>query len=103
MGHQIDVYESTLDQLRNIGVTILIFLTLPALLVGYLLANSATKPISKLSEDIDRITTEDLSRKLDVQPGSAETKNLIENFNSLLDRLHKAFTLERQFLGEMAM
>jgi two-component system heavy metal sensor histidine kinase CusS len=102
MGHQIDVYESTLDQLRNIGVTILIFLTLPALLVGYLLANSATKPISKLSEDIDRITTEDLSRKLDVQPGSAETKNLIENFNSLLDRLHKAFTLERQFLGEMA-
>lgn len=102
MGHPIDVYEKTLGQLRNIGIIVLFFIIAPAILVGYLLAKSATDPITKLGKDINKITSENLSRRINLPISSEETEILVTNFNSLLDRLGKAFNLERQFLGEMA-
>ncbi len=102
MGHQIDVYESTLSQIRTIGILLLIFLIAPAILIGYLIAKSATDPIRTLSFDINKINSENLSRHLEVKIDSEETALLVRNFNSLLDRLNSSFNLERQFLGEMA-
>lgn len=102
MGHPIDVFEKTLAQLRNVGIILLFFLIIPAILIGYFLAKSATEPITKLGLDISKITSENLPRKVDVLAKTEETEVLIDNFNSLLDRLSKAFNLERQFLGEMA-
>lgn len=102
MGHPIDVYQSTLAQLRNVGILILILLMLPSIFVGYLLAKSATDPITKLGVNINKITSENLSDRVDIPANSHETGVLVKNFNSLLDRLNKAFNLERQFLGEMA-
>lgn len=102
MGHPVDVFEKTLAQLRNVGIILLLFLIIPAILIGYFLAKSATEPITKLGLDIGKITSENLSRKVDVLAKTEETEILVANFNSLLDRLSKAFNLERQFLGEMA-
>ena len=102
MGHTIEVYEKTLSQLKNIGIIVLLFLVAPSILIGYLLAKSATDPIIKLGMDISKITSENLSRRINLSVSSGETETLISNFNSLLDRLGKAFNLERQFLGEMA-
>ena len=102
MGHTIEVYEKTLSQLKNIGIIVLFFLVAPSILIGYLLAKSATDPIIKLGMDISKITSENLSRRINLPVSSKETETLISNFNSLLDRLGKAFNLERQFLGEMA-
>ena len=102
MGHPIDVFEKTLAQLRNVGIILLLFLIIPSILIGYFLAKSATAPITKLGLDISKITSENLSRKVEVLAKTEETEVLINNFNSLLNRLSKAFNLERQFLGEMA-
>jgi len=102
MGHPVDVFEKTLAQLRNVGIILLFFLIIPSVLIGYFLAKSATEPIVKLGLDINKITSENLSRKVEVPSKTEETEVLISNFNSLLDRLSKAFNLERQFLGEMA-
>ena len=102
MGHPIDIYQKTLAQLRNIGVILLLFLVVPSILIGYFLARSATEPITKLGANINKITSENLARKVNLSVGSKETELLVSNFNALLDRLDKAFNLERQFLGEMA-
>ena len=102
MGHPVDVYEKTLSQLRVIGLVVMLFLIAPSILIGYLLAKSAVDPITKLSMDINKITSENLSRRINVLISSQETETLVTNFNALLDRLGKAFNLERQFLGEMA-
>lgn len=102
MGHPIDVYQSTLAQLRNVGILILFFLITPSIFVGYLLGKSVTDPITKLGADINKITSENLANRIDIPARSKETAVLVNNFNSLLDRLSKAFNLERQFLGELA-
>lgn len=102
MGHPIDVFEKTLLQLRNIGIITILFFIIPSILVGYLLAKYITDPISKLGKDINKITSENLSRMINLPTSSEETDLLVTNFNSLLERLGKAFNLERQFLGEMA-
>ena len=102
MGHPIDVYEKTLAQLKIIGVVVMLYLIAPSILIGYFLAKSAVDPITKLSKDINKITSENLSRRISLPVGSEEVDLLINNFDSLLDRLGKAFSLERQFLGEMA-
>jgi signal transduction histidine kinase len=102
MGHQIDVYEKTLLQLKSIGLVVLLLLITPAIYIGNLLAKSAIDPIRKISRDINTITTENLARPLEAKIDSEETFLLVNNFNSLLERLHKGFILEKQFLGEMA-
>lgn len=102
MGHQIDIYEKTLAQLRTVGLSLLVFLIAPAILIGYWLAKSATDPIKKLGVDINKINAENLARHVDVKIDTEESQILVNNFNSMLDRLENAFKLERQFLGEMA-
>lgn len=102
MGHQMDVFDATLHQLRTIGLLLLLFLIMPAILIGYLFAKSAIDPIRALSLDINKINSENLSRSVKVNVDSEETELLVNNFNSLMDRLNKSFSLERQFLGEMA-
>ena len=102
MGHPIDVYDKTLAQLRNVGIILLLFLIIPSMLVGYFLAKSVTEPITKLGLEVGKITSENLSRKIDMPVKTEETEILVDNFNSLLERLSRAFNLERQFLGEMA-
>jgi signal transduction histidine kinase len=102
MGHQIDVYEKTLSQIRIIGILLLMFLISPSILIGYWLAKSATDPIKRLSLDINKINSENLSRHVELKVDTEESDLLVNNFNSLLDRLNNAFNLEKQFLGEMA-
>ncbi len=102
MGHPIDIYEKTLEQLKKIGIIVLFFIITPAILIGYLLARSATSPITKLGKAFNKVTSENLARSIDLPVSSEETEILVTNFNSLLDRLGKAFNFERQFLGEMA-
>ncbi len=102
MGHSVDTYQQALRQLRNVALLLILFLIIPSILLSYLLASNATNPINDLAKNMQKITTENLSKRVEIPSKSAETFNLINNFNSLLDRLNDAFKREKQFIGEVA-
>lgn len=102
MGHAADTYQQALQQLRNIALLLILFLIIPSIFLGYLLASNAIGPIDNLAKNMQKITTENLSERVKIPSKSVETFNLINNFNNLLDRLNDAFSREKQFIGEVA-
>src|SRR3989344_7224278 len=102
MGHPVDIYQQALQQLRNLALLLILFLIIPSILLGYFLAGNATNPINKLAKNMQKITTENLSKRVEIPSKSVETFKLISNFNGLLDRLNDAFNREKQFIGEVA-
>ncbi len=102
MGHPTDVYENTLFKLKTVGLLMAIFLILPSLFLGYFIAGIVSSPITQLANEIEQITTENINKEIKINAFSYESSILIRNFNNMIDRLGKAFELEKQFLGEVA-
>lgn len=68
--------------------------------VSFLLAYQALKPFSSIVEDTRQIGVDDLHRRLPASYGVGEVSRLAQSFNSLLDRLQKAFDLQRRFVAD---
>ena len=102
MGHPVDVYTNALVELKKTLLLLTLFFIAPSIAMGYILSQSAVSSLITLSKRISQITEENLSERITVPSKSSETFTLVENFNSLLDRLGTAFSKERQFIGEVA-
>lgn len=102
VAHPIDVISKSLDSLIIVlGVTFLI-LIIPVSLVGYILIKKAVGPIATISEKLKKIGFENLDERIIEPKTGDEIQELAQTFNLLLDRLHQAFTRERQFIGDVA-
>ena len=102
MGHPIDVYEKALNQLKKIALVILLFLIAPSIVFGYLLSGNAVSSIKSLSQEMSKISSENLSKRVEIPSKSSEMFDLVSKFNKLLDRINEAFSREKQFIGEVA-
>lgn len=102
VAHPTDVIKNSLDNLFLILLTILFVSILPAVLGGYFLAKRALIPIKNISEELKKISSENLSQKVVNPKTHDELEELSETFNNLLDRLNLAFKRERQFIGDVA-
>ncbi len=71
-----------------------------AALAGSLLSKRSLAPLSDLSRTIEAITTSDLSARVKMDHAPSDLAGLAERFNSLLDRLEKAFHSQRQFMAD---
>jgi len=67
---------------------------------AYVLAYQALKPFSAIVEDSRRIGADRLDLRLPTSYGVDEVSRLASSFNSLLDRLQKAFDLQRRFVAD---
>ncbi len=102
MGHPIDAIQNALNSLITMLGIVLLILVFPAILGGYLNARSAVGPISDISKKLKQINLGSLDKRVDNPQTGDEIEELSVTFNSLLDRLHKAFQRERQFIGDVA-
>jgi signal transduction histidine kinase len=71
-----------------------------AALAGYLLAQRSLAPLHELTETIESITSSDLSARVSLHRPPSDFAWLASRFNSLLDRLEKAFHFQRQFMAD---
>lgn len=69
---------------------------------GLFIIRKMTDGLSKLSSKIKSITSNNLNEKITDMGDEDEIQELSVTFNSLLDRLHSAFSRERQFIGDIA-
>jgi two-component system OmpR family sensor kinase len=92
-----------LSQLATVRRTLLVLVPLGlglAALAGYFLAQKSLAPLKDLTRTVDAITSSDLSARVRPNNIADEIGRLGSRFNSLLDRLQDAFTIQRRFMAD---
>lgn len=92
--------EETLDQLRTVLLIGGGFLSLLAGFAGYFLAARALTPIDQITNTARRISTEDLSARLNLPDNGDEVSRLANTFDEMLERIETGFARERQFTAD---
>jgi len=92
--------EESLDILRTLLITGSAMLSLLAGFAGYFLAARALAPIDKITNTAHRISTEDLSARLNLPDTGDEVSRLANTFDEMLERIENGFTRERQFTAD---
>jgi heavy metal sensor kinase len=96
----LETMRETLDNLLlALTISIPVLMVISAL-SGYFLASRALLPISKITQTAQRISTEDLSARLNIQGNDDEIGRLATTFDSMLSRLEEGFKRERQFTSD---
>ena len=83
----------------------MMLISIPLLLMitgfsGYALAARALSPIDQITQTAQRISTEDLSARLNLHGSDDEIGRLASTFDSMLSRLEEGFNRERQFTSD---
>jgi signal transduction histidine kinase len=92
--------HETLDRLL-----LALLISIPVLLIvsalsGYFLAAQALSPIDQITQTAQRISTEDLSARLNLQGNDDEIGRLATTFDNMLSRLEEGFNREHQFTSD---
>lgn len=91
-----------LDKQRNLAILLgfgcLLIILISALLGGFFV-KGLLKPMQLMISKIDNITASNLNLRLNANNGRDELGQLAFRFNQMLDRLQKAFNLQRSFVS----
>ena len=71
-----------------------------AIFVGYIITKKSLQPIKKITETARQISGTDLEKRLEVNGPDDELSDLAHTFNSMLERLEKAFKRQEQFVSD---
>ncbi|MCA9382060.1 HAMP domain-containing histidine kinase [Candidatus Dojkabacteria bacterium] len=70
--------------------------------IAYLVATLLVRPIEQISQEIKKLDSEDLSKRVDTKAGSEEIEFLQTSFNKLLDNIEATFKSQEQFIHDAA-
>jgi len=86
------------------GILISLFSAMVAIvgIAGWIYAGRAIRPIQKVVNDVQNISTVDLSQRLHDMDRPDEIGNLVSMFNNLLGRIENSFTLQKTFLTNVS-
>lgn len=97
----LDSLHKTLRTLRLLFLAGLGFGLLIAAVGAYILSGRSLRPLTGITNTARRIgRSRDLSERLELPSSNDEVQDLVETFNSMLDRLDDAFTAERRFVSD---
>jgi signal transduction histidine kinase len=89
-------------QLRNILIySFLIGMFLVAI-SGWYYAGKALEPMSQIVQEVDNIQPSDLSRRVASSGSQDELAHMAKTFNNLLDRVERAFQMQRMFVSNVS-
>ena len=91
--------------LRRLGLLMTTAIPLTLLLAiagGLFLTGRALAPIDHIATTAERLSAEDLSRRLNLPKTSDEVGRLAATFDGMLDRLDRAFQRQRQFTADVS-
>lgn len=91
--------ENYLRQLVQILIIAGISGTLLSFLTGLLFAKSLIRPIRRIIGEVNLISTNNLSQRLQNKSRNDELSALAQTLNTLLDRMQESFTIQRRFIS----
>ena len=93
--------EQQLREITKMSLFLIPILLALFILGGYVLVDRFLSPLSKIERAAEQISEGyDLKKRIDVGDTHDEVSHLAEMFNSMLDRLEKAFDTERRFTSD---
>lgn len=94
--------DQNLSLLFNLLATIFVIWIAVVGLAGWVYAGRALRPIQRLMENVEKITSSSLNRRLEGAEKTDEIGKLALIFNRLLERLENAFTLQKTFVANVS-
>lgn len=95
-----DVYGKTrINNLLFVLLSGLVVATVASIIIGMFFAKEALKPISNVVSQVSTITASNLNQRVDAGNGNDEISRLATTFNLMLDRLEKAFMIQKSFVS----
>jgi signal transduction histidine kinase len=91
-----------LNELRNLLISLLIVLVTVVAIIGWVYAGRALKPIQKVIQQVEGLSTTKLSERLTESATQDEIGSLISIFNKLLNRIESAFLLQKTFVANVS-
>ncbi|WP_204046352.1 sensor histidine kinase [Acrocarpospora phusangensis] len=90
----------TMETLRNYSIGTLAGLFLVALVIGWVLAGRALRPIRSITRTAAEIQATDLARRINLEGPRDELRDLAETVDTMLGRLEDAFRAQRQLIDD---
>ncbi|WP_336516621.1 HAMP domain-containing sensor histidine kinase [Pollutibacter soli] len=69
------------------------------ILVGYFFSGRLLRPITRISDEVEEITAQNLTKRIPTGASEDEWHKLSSTLNDLLDRLQESFELQRRFIS----
>jgi signal transduction histidine kinase len=70
--------------------------------IGYFMARSVLKPVSKIVKQVEDITDSNLGKRVEIDNPKDEIGELAATFNDMLDRLEKSFEAQKMFVSNVS-
>jgi signal transduction histidine kinase len=91
--------STTLTHLLTYSVLALAGVTLLAAVAGWILAGRILRPVHRLTAAARAASEQNLSQRIALQGPRDELRELADTFDTMLERLDRAFTSQRQFIA----
>lgn len=91
-----------LRDLRALLTVAYVILTAVVFVAGWIYAGRALKPIKRIMDEVKSISPQNLDQRLKRSPYEDEMGKLILIFNELLERIAKAFQLQKMFVSNVS-
>lgn len=88
-----------LKQLERFLLTGLLIGIATAALIGYLFSRQLLSPITQIIKEVNDISSQNLSHRIEAGSGHDELHQLANTFNELLNRLQESFMIQRRFIS----
>lgn len=95
-----DIYsEEYLEQLKKILLIAMLSAAVLSFFTGLLFAVNLIRPIKRLTGEVNLITSNNLSQRIETKNTKDELDKLAQTFNELMDRLQDSFSIQRRFIS----
>ncbi len=88
-----------LDQLKRILLIAMLSAAVLSFFTGLLFAINLIRPIKKLTGEVNLISSNSLSQRIETNETKDELNKLAQTFNELMDRLQDSFAIQRRFIS----
>ena len=94
------VNEQAAEKLKTYALIAVAGLFLVSLGVGWVIAGRVLRPINRITDVANHIQATDLSQRIQLQGPPDDLKRLADTFDRMLERLEKAFAMQRAFIAD---
>jgi signal transduction histidine kinase len=91
--------QAVLHDLLQSSLLTVFALCLLAVVLGYLVAGRMLRPLQTVTATARRLSESTLHERIGLAGPRDEIKDLADTFDGMLDRLHRAFDLQRRFIA----